>query len=100
MLKYEMLTPRSSRLEPDLIEDRKEIDNFVENYGHQYGLNGRQIRNVVSGALASARNGKVKKKGSGKLTFRHLKDVCEMTKKFEDQLKENTMAQRYSNEAK
>jgi hypothetical protein len=95
-----MLTPRSSRLEPDSIENRAEIDNFVENYGHQYGLNGRQIRNVVSGALASARNGKIKKKGTGKLTFRHLKDVCEMTKKFEDQLKENTMAQRYSNEAK
>lgn len=83
-----------------MVENRNEIDNFVENYGHQYGLNGRQIRNVVSGALASARNGKAKKKGNGKLTFRHLKDVCEMTKKFEDQLKENTMAQRYSNEAK
>jgi hypothetical protein len=83
-----------------LIEDREAIDNFVNDYGQQYGLNGRQIRNVVSGALASARNGKAKKKGSGKLTFRHLKDVCEMTKKFDDQLKENTMAQRYSNEAK
>jgi SpoVK/Ycf46/Vps4 family AAA+-type ATPase len=79
------------QLEPDWIEDRDEIDNFINNYGHQYGLNGRQIRNVVSGALASARNGAAKKKGSGKLTFRHLKDVCEMTRQFENQLKENTM---------
>ena len=83
-----------------MIEDRKEINNFINNYGHQYGLNGRQIRNVVTGALASARNGAVKKNGNGKLSFKHLKEVCEMTRQFQDQLKENTMAQRYNNEAR
>jgi len=88
------------QLEPDSIENRDEIDNFINNYGHQYGLNGRQIRNVVSGALASARNGAKMKKGDGRLTFKHLKEVCEMTRQFENQLKENTMAQRYNNEAK
>lgn len=88
------------QLEPEWIEDRAEIDNFINNYGHQYGLNGRQIRNVVSGALASARNAAKNKKGSGRLSFKHLKEVCEMTRQFENQLKENTMAQRYSNEAK
>lgn len=86
------------QLDPDWIEDRKEIDHFISNYGHQYGLNGRQIRNVVSAALASARYSAVNK-GSGKLTFKHLKDVCEMTRQFEKQLNENTMAQRLNNEA-
>jgi hypothetical protein len=50
--------------------------------------------------LASARNGAKNKKGTGRLSFKHLKEVCEMTRQFENQLKENTMAQRYSNEAK
>jgi SpoVK/Ycf46/Vps4 family AAA+-type ATPase len=94
------------QLEPDSIENREEIDNFIGNYGHQYGLNGRQIRNVVSGALASARSAATKigengrRKGNGRLSFKHLKEVCEMTRQFENQLKENTMAQRYNNEAK
>ena len=55
---------------------------------------------MVTGALASARNGAVKKNGNGKLSFKHLKEVCEMTRQFQDQLKENTMAQRYNNEAR
>jgi predicted ATP-dependent protease len=83
-----------------LIEDREKINNFINDYGHQYGLNGRQIRNVVTGALASARNGAVKKKGNGKLSDKHLKEACQMTKDFQEQLKENTMAQRYNNEAR
>lgn len=88
------------QLEPDWIEDREDINEFITDYGPQYGLNGRQIRNVVSGALASARHAAKKKKGTGKLTVKHLKGVCEMTRQFEMQLKENTMAQRYNNEAK
>lgn len=42
------------QLEPDEIENRRSIDRFVDEYGHHYGLNGRQIRNV-SAALALAR---------------------------------------------
>ncbi|CAG8955733.1 hypothetical protein HYFRA_00010999 [Hymenoscyphus fraxineus] len=89
-----------NQLEPDWIDDREDINTFIDDYGPQYGLNGRQIRNVVAGALASARHGAKHKKGNGKLTARHLKGVCEMTRQFEMQLKENTMAQRYNNEAK
>jgi len=88
------------QLEPHLIDDREKIDDFINNYGYQYGLNGRQIRNIVSGALASARNDTRKKKGNRKINYKHLKDVCEMTMQFEKQLQENTMTQRYNNEVK
>jgi SpoVK/Ycf46/Vps4 family AAA+-type ATPase len=92
------------QLEPAWIANRGQIDDFIESFGHHYNLNGRQIRNVVSAALAAARhdasepgeNGKTK--GDGRLTFRHLKEVCEMTREFQEQLKENTRQQRYNNE--
>jgi SpoVK/Ycf46/Vps4 family AAA+-type ATPase len=97
------------QLEPVDIYDRNEIDNFVRHYGHHYGLNGRQIRNVVAAALAAARHDATKpsdphddpyrSKGDGRLTSGHLKDVCEMTRAFQEQLKENTLQQRYNNEA-
>lgn len=91
------------QLEPGCIANRESIDDFIESFGHHYNLNGRQIRNVVSAALAAARheadagvNGKPK--GDGRMTFKHLKSVCEMTRDFQEQLKENTRQQRYNNE--
>lgn len=86
------------QLEPDCIDDRNNIDTFVNDYAYQYGLNGRQIRNVVGGALASARYDAHKKIGNGKLTAKHLRNVCEMTRQFEKQLADNSMAQRINNE--
>lgn len=81
------------------IDDRDGVDDFIKNYADQYGLNGRQIRNAVSGALALARSGS-RNASNKKLTFRHLKDMLEVTKQFEQQLRENVMAQRYNNEVK
>ncbi|KAM3071693.1 hypothetical protein ACMFMG_009565 [Clarireedia jacksonii] len=95
------------QLEPENIWDREAIDDFIKDYGFSYKLNGRQIRNVVSGAFALASSSKMnaasgagKRKGDGKLTFRHLKDVCEMTRQFETQLQATSMEQRFNNEAK
>ncbi|KAK3690381.1 putative 26S protease regulatory subunit [Podospora appendiculata] len=92
------------QLEPGCIADRCGIDSFINSFGNHYGLNGRQIRNVVSAALAAARHeasnpvsGEPVK--DGRLTFEHLKAVCEMTRAFQEQLKENTRQQRYINEA-
>ncbi|KAI1840596.1 hypothetical protein JX266_013200 [Neoarthrinium moseri] len=96
------------RLGDDLIKNRAEIDHFVSSYGHHYGLNGRQIRNVVYAALAAARHEMDHPEKAphryppgrpdGRLTADHLKEVCDMTRQFQEQLKENTMQQRYANE--
>jgi SpoVK/Ycf46/Vps4 family AAA+-type ATPase len=92
------------QLEPGCIANRESIDTFIHDFGDHYGLNGRQIRNVVSAALAAARHDaqntvRGKARGDGRLTYQHLKAVCDMTRAFQDQLKENTMQQRYNNEA-
>ena len=91
------------QLEPGCIADREQINDFIDSFGHHYGLNGRQIRNVVSAALAAARHEaahpvKGKPVCDGRMTFKHLKEVCEMTRDFQEQLKENTRQQRYNNE--
>lgn len=92
-----------NQLEPSYIASRDQIDDFIQDFGHHYNLNGRQIRNVVSAALAAARHEAVatttgKPKGDGRMTYKHLKSVCEMTRDFQEQLKENTRQQRYNNE--
>lgn len=98
------------QLEPEQIDKRGEINEFINSFGHHYGLNGRQIRNVVSAAQACARHefenpGSFPsvfhsdgRKGDGRLTFKHLRAVCEMTRDFQEQLKEDTMTQRLNNE--
>ncbi|RYP22908.1 hypothetical protein DL767_008956 [Monosporascus sp. MG133] len=106
-IRYEDLRPEQMRsifkyfldqLEPDDIQNRRKIEMFVDEYGHHYGLNGRQIRNVVSAALASARQKKTQGIGNGKLDEEHLKEVCEMTREFQEQLKRQFMMQRANNE--
>ena len=106
-IRYEDLRPAQMKsifkyfldqLEPDDIQDRRTIDEFVDEFGHIYGLNGRQIRNVVSAALASARQKKFQGNGNGKLNATHLKQVCEMTRRFQEQLKQQFMMQRANNE--
>lgn len=82
-----------------LVRDRPGINRFIENTGHHYGLNGRQIRNVVSAALASAKHDEYKGRGDGRLTEETLRKVCEMTRDFQEQLKDHAMAQRHNNEA-
>lgn len=109
--------------EPSLIENREKIDIFIEEHGENYPFNGRQIRNVVQAAHAYATHGNIadldklgdpgargsKAKGraqrrgdihlEGKMTYGHLKDVCDMTRTFQEQLKEESKAQRDENEA-
>lgn len=93
---YNVFSLFLDQIDSDLIEDRKELNSFIKDSAFEdYRLNGRQIRNVVSGALALARHNK----RHGKLTFRHLKEVCVMTKKFEDQLRDISLSQRANNEA-
>lgn len=91
------------QLEPGCVKDRQGIDGFIDMFGHHYGLNGRQIRNVVSAALAAARHEASDTRsgtptGDGRMAIEHLKSVCEMTRDFQEQLKENTRQQRYNNE--
>lgn len=112
-IRYEDLTVGQMRrifkyfldqLEPASIARRGDIDEFIESFGHHYQLNGRQIRNVVSAALAAARHEATeagpdgKPRGDGRMTFKHLKAVCDLTRDFQEQLKENTRQQRYNNE--
>jgi len=89
------------QLEPEWIKNRPAIDAFIDNTGHHYDLNGRQIRNVVAAALAAARHAR---HGDGRgedlrLTEYHLRRVCEMTRDFQEQLKDHSSRQRFLNEA-
>lgn len=111
------------QLEPSLIDDREEIDEFIYDHGENYPFNGRQIRNVVQAAHAYAAHGniaeldklagpgtgrfrtkgraqhRVERHPEGKMTYGHLKEVCDMTRTFQEQLKEESKAQRDENEA-
>lgn len=110
-------------------EDRDAIDDFIEIHGNSYHFNGRQIRNVVQASYAYATHGIFEEKllqmmgvegisveqhvgrrgkrsrapaarrADGKMTLVHLKAVCDMTRSFQEQLKEDTKAQRNENEA-
>ena len=71
-----------NQLRPEDVKDRAGIDRFIRNTGHHYGLNGRQIRNVVSAAVASARHENMKGEGDGRLTEEHLMKVCEVRERY------------------
>lgn len=84
------------QLKPGSVKDPDVIADWIEEYGCTYKLNGRQIRNVVSSALALARSSK---EGlDDRLTVRHLKRVIGITKDFQEQLESITMGQRTMNE--
>lgn len=90
------------QLEPESIKDRGLINDWVDEYGCDAKLNGRQIRNVVSSALALARSTDDKKLGEDekKVTLKHLKSVVKITKDFQEQLESVTTASRMINEVK
>lgn len=109
-------------------EDRDAIDEFIEVHGDTYLFNGRQIRNVVQAAHAYAAHGlfedelrklmgieespaerragrrgkkpraQAARRADGKMTQFHLKSVCDMTRSFQEQLKEESNSQRSENE--
>lgn len=113
------------KVEPTLIANRDDIDQYIFEYGCSHPFNGRQIRNVVQAAHAYAAFGYVKQSpasiatgrpdgrlemmakrvnqkprlSDGKMTEKHLKEVCEMTRDFQNQLQDETKIQRGENEA-
>ena len=89
------------QLHPDSIKEIKAIYNYIDEYGCEYKLNGRQIRNVVSSALSLARS-EAKQPGSDgddRLTEKRLKEVMIITKDFVEQLDVITKEARAANEA-
>lgn len=87
------------QLKPESIKDKKSILAFIDEWGSEYKLNGRQIRNVMSSALSLARSLAKERDGDGRLTERHLKQVLTITKDFQEQLESITMDTRNANEA-
>lgn len=87
------------QLHPDSIKNTKGIIEFIDEYGSENKLNGRQIRNVVSSALSLARSLAKESDGDGRLDIHHLKRVLSITKDFQEQLESITMDQRSQNEA-
>ena len=61
----------------------------------QKDLNGRQIRNIVSAALALARNAK----DDDRVTKDHLKKVMKVSRDFTNDLARTTKSARDANEA-
>lgn len=86
------------QLDRDSIADRSRIMGWVEEYGCEYKFNGRQIRNVVSSALALARNLAKENNGDDRLQLIHLKQVANITKDFQEQLDPITQPRRAENE--
>jgi SpoVK/Ycf46/Vps4 family AAA+-type ATPase len=75
---------------------RKDLYKNVEGLCRRNILNGRQIRNIVSAALALAKSDE---QGREKLSWEHLRRVFETTMDFLDCLKDLTKHKRTGNEA-
>lgn len=96
------------QISPDMIADREELDTFIRSYGPHYDFNGRQIRNVVSLAMAAASNEtretgapaqySAGRRGDGRLTSLHLKQACDITSQLDEQLRDTIHEQRQNNE--
>ena len=86
------------QLASDSIADRPRIYDWVDEYGCDYNFNGRQVRNVVSSALALARTSAKKSHGDDRLQLKHLKSVANITKDFQQQLDSITRGRRAENE--
>ena len=87
------------QLEPNSISDHSGIIDWIEDSGCEYKLNGREIRNVVTSALALAKSTKRQNGGDDRLTKQHLKRVIQITMDFQEQLKTVTQGWRSISEA-
>lgn len=65
-----------------LIENYPSIIEYLDEYVSAMRFDGRQIRNIVTTALALARAETTKKGGTGKLKLHHLKTVATNTNQF------------------
>ena len=99
---FKMFLNQLNEKEPESIKDRPSIDDWIEEYGRQAKLNGRQIRNVVTSALALARSKPEMDKSGGddRLTVKHIKQVNGITLDFQEQLEAITTASRMLNEVR
>lgn len=99
---FNMFLDQLDKQEPESIKDRGSINDWIEEYGRVAKLNGRQIRNVISAALALARSKEEIKanKGDERLTVKHIKRVVRITHDFQEQLESVTTASRMLNEVK
>jgi SpoVK/Ycf46/Vps4 family AAA+-type ATPase len=79
-----------------IVGSRRDLYKRVEGLCVRNILNGRQIRNIVSAALALAKSDE---QGSGKLSYEHLRRVFETTMDFLDCLKDLTKQKRAALEA-
>lgn len=97
---FHMFLDQLDKQEPESIKDRHKTNEWIEEYGATAKLNGRQIRNVVSSALALARSEDERKKNAGddRLTVDHIKRVVRITHEFQEQLESVTTAARMVNE--
>ncbi|CCC08317.1 hypothetical protein SMACR_01865 [Sordaria macrospora] len=68
----------------DLIQNYEGIMEYLDEYVSAMRFDGRQIRNIVTTALALARAETRYKGGTGKLKLDHLKTVATNTNKFKD----------------
>lgn len=68
----------------DLIMDYNSIMEYLDEYVSGMRFDGRQIRNIVTTALALARAETKYKGGTGKLNMDHLKTVVTNTHQFKE----------------
>ena len=87
------------QLKPDSIMNYDGMLDFINDFGTENKLNGRQIRNVMSAALSLARNQAEENNGDPRLQVKHLRQVLSITKDFQEQLDSITITQRVQNEA-
>jgi hypothetical protein len=81
------------QLVPDQIADYEGIQSWIEEYGCEYQLNGRQIRNADTAAIALARHSS-NKDPTGRLTVNHLQTVVSLARQFQEQLQSSNEAGR------
>jgi ATP-dependent Clp protease ATP-binding subunit ClpA len=97
---FTMFLSQLREREPESIKDWDKVIDYVNEWGAENKLNGRNIRNVVSSALALARSQAKKRGGDDRLTDKDLKDVMRITKDFQNQLEAITTRARSENEAR
>ena len=97
---FRMFLDQLREKEPEAIKDYDAIVDWVDDNGSEAKLNGRHIRNVVSSALALARSTAKQSGGDDRLTVKHIRDVMNITKDFQEQLESITRDTRASYEAR
>lgn len=92
-VRFELLTERQreriwkwwlDKYEDDIVDRQRFNSEFDDGILSSANLNGRQIRNVFSSAMAVARQ-----KNAGKLTFDHVNSILKKTEEFQNYMMQN-----------